>query len=84
MMRRFFRQANDIIGTDHPVLAEKLRCPSPARIRHTQGTHALARDAELTTMRDSLRHASIATISIDLRSDEVKRSRHTDGPFAAP
>jgi hypothetical protein len=28
-MRRFFRQAADVIGTNHPVVAEKLRRASP-------------------------------------------------------
>jgi site-specific recombinase XerD len=75
VMRRFFRQAADVIGTDHPVVAEKLRRASPHWTRHTHATHALARGAELTTVRDNLRHASIATTSIYLQSDEVKRAR---------
>jgi site-specific recombinase XerD len=82
--RRFFRLAADAIGTDHPVLAEKLRRASPHWTRHTHATHALARGAELTTVRDNLRHASIATTSIYLQSDEVKRSRQMDEAFAAP
>ena len=69
-MRRFFRQAADVLGTDHPVVAEKLRRASPHWTRHTHATHALARGAELTTVRDNLRHASIATTSIYLQSDE--------------
>ncbi|MFP6560781.1 phage integrase family protein [Paraburkholderia sp. B3] len=82
--RRFFRLAADAIGADHPVLAEKLRRASPHWTRHTHATHALARGAELTTVRDNLRHASIATTSIYLQSDEVKRSRQMDQAFAAP
>ena len=84
VMRRFFRLAADVIGTDHPVLAEKLRRASPHWTRHTHATHALARGAELTTVRDNLRHASIATTSIYLQSDEIKRSRQMDQAFAAP
>ncbi|CAB3774640.1 site-specific integrase [Paraburkholderia humisilvae] len=84
VMRRFFRLAADVIGTDHPVLAEKLRRASPHWTRHTHATHALARGAELTTVRDNLRHASIATTSIYLQSDEVKRSRQMDDAFAMP
>jgi site-specific recombinase XerD len=84
VMRGFFRLTADVIGTDHPVLAEKLRRASPHWTRHTHATHALARGAELTTVRDNLRHASIATTSIYLQSDEVKRSRQMDEAFAAP
>jgi site-specific recombinase XerD len=82
--RRFFRLAADAIGGDHSVLAEKLRRASPHWTRHIHATHALARGAELTTVRDNLRHASIATTSIYLQSDEVKRSRQMDQAFAAP
>lgn len=84
VMRGFFRLAADVIGTDHPVLAEKLHRASPHWTRHTHATHALARGAELTTVRDNLRHASIATTSIYLLSDEAKRSRQMDEAFAAP
>jgi site-specific recombinase XerD len=52
--------------------------------RHTHATHALARVAELTTVRDNLRHASIATTSIYLLGDEIKRFRQMDEAFAAP
>src|SRR5438445_7602600 len=38
----------------------------------------MARGAELTTVRDNLRHASVATTSIYLQSDEVKRARQMD------
>ncbi|WP_459252372.1 hypothetical protein [Paraburkholderia xenovorans] len=40
------------------------------------------RDAELTTVRDNLRHASIATTSICPHSDEVKRAQQIRNAFA--
>ncbi|MDR5880479.1 site-specific integrase [Caballeronia sp. LZ032] len=83
VMRRFFRQAADVIGTEHPVVVEKLRRASPHWTRHTHATHALARGAELTTVRDNLRHASIATTSIYLQSDEVKRALQMSRAFKA-
>lgn len=83
VMRRFFRQATDVIRADHPVVAEKLRRASPHWMRHTHATHALRRGADLTTVRDNLRHASIATTSIYLQSDEVKRARQMSQAFAA-
>lgn len=50
---------------------------------HTHATQALTRGAELTTVRDNLRHASITTTSIYLHGDEVKQARQMDAAFAA-
>jgi site-specific recombinase XerD len=83
IMRRFFAQAAEAIAADHPALAEKLRRASPHWMRHTHATHALARGAELTTVRDNLRHASISTTSIYLHSDDVKRARQIGEAFGA-
>jgi site-specific recombinase XerD len=83
VMRRFFDLAADVIAADHPTAAEKLRRASPHWMRHTHATHALARGAELPTVRENLHHASIATTSIYLQSDEVKRARQTNQAFAA-
>lgn len=82
VMRRFFLKVAEVIEADSPALAEKLRRASPHWMRHTHATHALARGAELTTVRDNLRHASITTTSIYLHGDEVKRARQMDAAFA--
>ncbi|MGN7103332.1 phage integrase family protein [Ralstonia holmesii] len=81
--KRFFLTAANVIEGDHPVLAEKLRKASPHWMRHTHATHALERGAELTTVRDNLRHASISTTSIYLHGDDVKRARQINAAFAA-
>lgn len=81
VVRRFFATAADIIENDHAVLAEKLRKASPHWMRHTHATHALSRGAELTTVRDNLRHASVSTTSIYLHSDEIKRARQIGEAF---
>lgn len=83
VMRRFFTQVAGVIEPDSPALAEKLRHASPHWMRHTHATHALARGAELTTVRDNLRHASITTTSIYLHADEVRRARQMDAAFTA-
>ncbi|SPD46717.1 protein of unknown function [Cupriavidus neocaledonicus] len=75
VLRRLFRQAADFIKRIHPSAAEKLRQASPHWMRPPHATHALARGAELTTVRDNLRHASISTASIYLHGDKVKRAR---------
>ncbi|XQM37985.1 Integrase (plasmid) [Cupriavidus sp. H19C3] len=83
VLRRFFVQAAKLIQADHPVAAEKLRQASPHWMRHTHASHALARGAELTTVRDNLRHASISTTSIYLHADEMKRARQIGVAFSA-
>lgn len=83
VMRRFFTQVAEVIEADSPALAEKLRRASPHWMRHTHATHALARGAELITVRDNLRHASITTTSLYLHGDEVNRARQMDAAFAA-
>ncbi|GAQ27251.1 site-specific integrase [Ralstonia insidiosa] len=83
VVRRFFETAAGTIENDHAVLAEKLRKASPHWMRHTHATHALARGAELTTVRDNLRHASVSTTSIYLHSDEIKRARQLGEVFGA-
>lgn len=74
ILKRFFELAGDQVGNDHPVLREKLGRASPHWLRHTHASHALASGVELTTVRDNLRHASVATTSIYLHTDDVKRA----------
>ncbi|BDB29224.1 hypothetical protein CTP10_R66370 (plasmid) [Cupriavidus sp. P-10] len=81
VVRRFFAQASALIASDHPAAAEKLQHASPHWMRHTHATHALARGAELTTVRDNLRHASISTTSTYLHGDEVRRARQLGTAF---
>ncbi len=83
VLKRFFMQVADQLAGDHPPLADKLRRASPHWMRHTHATHALARGAELTTVRDNLRHASISTTSIYLHGDEIKRARQLADAFGA-
>jgi len=50
----------------------------------THATHALQRGAELTTVRDNLRHASLSTTSMYLHSDDLRRAKQIGGAFDAP
>lgn len=63
------------------ALAEKLEAASPHWMRHTHARHALSRGADLLSVRDNLRHASIATTSIYLQAEDVKRSRQMNEAF---
>lgn len=83
LIRRFFSQAAEFIGKDHPEAAEKLRIASPHWMRHTHATHALARGVELLTVRDNLRHASISTTSCYLHGDDVRRAKQLGAAFVA-
>jgi len=40
--------------------------------------------AELTTVRDNLRHASLATTSMYLHTDDARRARQVADRFSAP
>jgi site-specific recombinase XerD len=84
VMRRFFVRAAEVIQAHSPTVAEKLRRASPHWMRHTHATHALAHGAELTTVRDNLRHASISTTSVYLHGDEAKRAKQMASAFAVP
>ena len=52
-------------------------------MRHSHASHALARGAELTAVPDNVRHASIATTSLYLRGDDLKRSRQFAEAFGS-
>jgi len=81
--RRFFRLAATLLEETNPTLSAKLRTASPHWMRHTHASHALHRGAELTTVRDNLRHASIATTSTYLHGDDEKRTKQLGAAFPA-
>ncbi len=80
-MRRFFLYAAERLVDVSPTTAEKLKRASSHWMRHTHATHALGRGVDLTIVRDNLRHASVATTSVYLHADEIKRARQLSGAF---
>lgn len=82
IMKRFFGQVADLVEDKNPALSAKLRRASPHWMRHTHATHALERGAELTAVRDNLRHASISTTSTYLHAEESKRARQLEAAFS--
>ena len=82
VVKRFFATAADVIGESNPATVDKLQCASPHWVRHSHASHSLARGAELTSVRDNLRHASLSTTSIYLHGDEVKRATQMRAAFA--
>jgi site-specific recombinase XerD len=83
VLRRFFEAAAKAVEAEAPTTAKKLRRATPHWLRHTHATHALEGGAELTSVRDNLRHASVSTTSTYLHGDEAKRARQLEGVFAA-
>lgn len=84
MHRTFQTVAAACLSLSRPqeALAAKLRQASPHWMRHTHASHALSKGADLMSVRDNLRHASIATTSIYLRAEEVKRARQMGEVFS--
>jgi site-specific recombinase XerD len=83
IVKRFFRFAALALEPVDSELAEKLRRASPHWMRHTHATHALARGAALTTVRDNLRHASVSTTSGYLHTDRKQRATEMAKAFAS-
>jgi site-specific recombinase XerD len=81
VLRGFFETAARALHTDSPATAQKLRRASPHWLRHTHATHALDGGAELVTVRDNLRHASISTTSTYLHGDDAKRASQMESVF---
>ena len=84
ILKRFFATAANVLGDTNPALVEKLLRATPHWMSHTHATHALQRGAELTTVRDNLRHASLSTTSMYLHSDDLRRAKQIGGAFEAP
>lgn len=84
IMHRVFEtaaKACEALERPQTAMAAKLRQASPHWMRHTHATHALAKGADLLAVRDNLRHASIATTSIYLRSEALKRAHQMAEAF---
>ncbi len=84
IVRRLFAATADILANTNPGLAEKLRRATPHWMRLTHATRALQRGAELATVRDNLRHASLSTTSMYLHSDDLRRAKQIGGAFEGP
>ena len=84
VLRRFFAVAADVVEEGAPATAEKLRRATPHWMRHTHATHLLDGGAELTSVRDNLRHSSIATTSMYLHADDARRAQQVGQRFGAP
>ena len=81
IVKRFFASAATVFEEGSPSTADKLRRATPHWMRHTHATHALDSGAELTTVRDNLRHSSISTTSMYLHADDARRAKQIAEAF---
>lgn len=84
IMRRFFLSAASSLESERPALAEKLRRATPHWLRHTHATHLLDGGADLRSVRDNLRHASVSTTSLYLHAEDALRARQIGDRFPRP
>jgi site-specific recombinase XerD len=82
VLKRFFRLVAQQIANTDSAAAHRLERASPHWLRHTHATRALARGVELRSVRDNLRHASIATTSQYVHGDELLRMQQLSAAFA--
>ena len=83
VLKRFFHLVAEQMRATDSAAAHKLSGASPHWLRHTHATRALARGVELRSVRDNLRHASIATTSQYVHGDELLRMQQLSVAFAA-
>lgn len=79
---RFFETVARLVEAENPAFATKLRRATTHWMRHTHATHALENGVPLTSVRDNLRHASVATTSTYLHTDEAQRGQALANAFA--
>jgi site-specific recombinase XerD len=82
LLARFFRFAATKLDAVNPAAGEKLRRATPHWLRHTHATHALERGADLKTVQENLRHASVNTTSTYLHTDRARRARQMRDAFS--
>lgn len=81
VVKRFFNHAAKVARTTFPATADRLQTVSPHWLRHTHASHALAAGVDLASVRDNLRHASIATTSGYLHTEDSRRADQIASAF---
>jgi len=74
----FFAQAADVLAEEDPAGAARLAQASAHWLRHTFGSHAIARGVALDVVQHQLGHASLATTSIYVHAEDARRARELD------
>ncbi|WP_423194598.1 tyrosine-type recombinase/integrase [Cupriavidus sp. H18C2] len=74
----FFVQAADVLAEEEPAGAVRLAQASAHWLRHTFGSHAIARGVALDVVQHQLGHASLATTSVYVHAEDARRARELD------
>ncbi|BDB27308.1 tyrosine-type recombinase/integrase [Cupriavidus sp. P-10] len=74
----FFAQAAEVLATEDPAGAARLAQASAHWLRHTFGSHAIARGVALDVVQHQLGHASLATTSVYVHVEDARRARELD------
>ena len=72
-LKKFFEEVARHIERTDPLSAEQLKRASTHWLRHTHGSHAVAKGVPLEIVRDNLGHSNISTTSIYLHTDRDDR-----------
>ncbi|UBM09391.1 phage integrase family protein [Cupriavidus metallidurans] len=72
-LKRFLAHCASQLATTDPALAERLRQASAHWLRHTHVTHALAAGVPLEVVQQNVGHASLATTSLYVRTEDARR-----------
>jgi integrase len=72
-LKKFFEEVARHVERTDPLSAEKLKRASTHWLRHTHGSHAVAKGVPLEIVRDNLGHSNISTTSIYLHTDRDDR-----------
>lgn len=74
----FFAQAAGVLAAEDPAGAARLAQASAHWLRHTFGSHAIARGVALDVVQHQLGHASLATTSVYVHAEDARRARELD------
>jgi integrase len=72
-LKSFFIEAAQALGNNDPAVANRLKKASTHWLRHSHGSHAVARGVPLAIVRDNLGHSDISTTSIYVHTDRDDR-----------
>lgn len=83
LVSAFERCAADVAAVDRRA-AERIREASTHWLRHTYGSHSVARGVPQDVLQANLGHESLATTSIYVRAEKGRRHKAMQAAFAAP
>lgn len=73
ILKAFFIEAGEVLSETEPEAGKRLMSATTHWLRHTHGSHAVARQVDLPIVRDNLGHRSIATTSSYVHADADQR-----------